>query len=406
MKKGIIYLIQPLELLGTRTYKIGCLKNHDIDVLKGSRIIYIIECDNQYKVKYYIKEDMKKEFEGDLIKGNITIIKDQFLDLVKKYSEYKDNYHDYILDDNSDKDDDDDIIDEITTYEDYIKTSKISHIVITEPKFLIGYFLIEKDNIWSHFDRINPLIDFLEINCGNYDYNYKKIIEDMRIKCFNKDYKGNCLKYNEYFMTSNDKYYIFNSKNLKFIKYDPITKILTDKLLINNFFESANKKLYYQSYTDETEVNKEIEHFNTLNIDKVNNIFCSLIDDSILQDYKKLCYNIFVKQKEDIIFYDYSDDNYILSEWLLNIMKILFFDCVYEYNENNIKNIKLEIPRMIIINSNNISESQLNDIITEIKNIGIKNIIIKNSTKNMYKSKIEYNKYDLYYTYFKWCCTK
>jgi ABC-type Zn uptake system ZnuABC Zn-binding protein ZnuA len=56
--------------------------------------------------------------------------------------------------------------------------------------------------------------------------------------------------------------------------------------------------------------------------------------------------------------------------------------------------------------SNNISESQLNDIITEIKNIGIKNIIIKNSTKNMYKSKIEYNKYDLYYTYFKWCCTK
>jgi hypothetical protein len=170
MKKGIIYLIQPQELLGTRTYKIGCLKNHDIDVLKVSRIICIIECDNQYKVKYYIKEDMKKDFEGDLITGNITIIKDQFLDLVKKYSEYKDNYHDYILDDNSDKDDDDDIIDEITTYEDYIKTSKISHIVITEPKFLIGYFLIEKDNIWSYFDRINPLIDFLEINCGNYDY--------------------------------------------------------------------------------------------------------------------------------------------------------------------------------------------------------------------------------------------
>jgi len=26
MKKGIIYLIQPQELLGTRTYKIGCLK--------------------------------------------------------------------------------------------------------------------------------------------------------------------------------------------------------------------------------------------------------------------------------------------------------------------------------------------------------------------------------------------
>ena len=45
---------------------------------------------------------------------------------------------------------------------------------------------------------------------------------------------------------------------------------------------------------------------------------------------------------------------------------------------------------------------------TEIKNIGI-----KNSTKNMYKLvefliqlKIEYNKYELFDTYFKWCCTK
>ena len=84
----------------------------------------------------------------------------------------------------------------------------------------------------------------------------------------------------------------------------------------------------------------------------------------------------------------------------------MFPDGVYEYNENNIKNIKLEIPRMVIVDSNNISESQLNDIITEIKNIGIKNIIIKNSTKNMYKLKIEDNKYELFDTYFKWCCTK
>jgi len=45
-------------------------------------------------------------------------------------------------------------------------------------------------------------------------------------------------------------------------------------------------------------------------------------------------------------------------------MKIMFFDCVYEYNEN----IKFKIPHMIIIDSNNISKSQLNDIITEIKN--------------------------------------
>lgn len=75
----------------------------------------------------------------------------------------------------------------------YINSSKILHIVISEPKFLI-----EKDSIWTEFDRNNPLIDFLEINCGNYDYDYNKIIlpptfsknirffeiEDIRIKCF------------------------------------------------------------------------------------------------------------------------------------------------------------------------------------------------------------------------------
>ena len=213
-------------------------------------------------------------------------------------------------------------------------------------------------------------------------------------------------------MISNDKYYIFNSKKLKFIKYDPEIKILTEKLLITDFFESTNNshsdtdETNDSNKTDKTEINEEIENFYTLDINIVNNIFNSIIDDNILQDYKKLCYSIFVKQKEDIIFYDYSDDDYVLSEWLLNIMKIIFPDCVYEYNENNIKNIKLEIPRMVIVDSNNINETLLNDIITEIKNIGIKNIIIKNSTKNMYKSKIEYNKYDLYYTYFKWCCSK
>jgi hypothetical protein len=61
MEKGVIYLIQPKELIGTRTYKIGCLRNHNIDELQGSRIVCIIECDNQYNVKHYIKSDMEKE---------------------------------------------------------------------------------------------------------------------------------------------------------------------------------------------------------------------------------------------------------------------------------------------------------------------------------------------------------
>ena len=62
MKKGVIYLMQPKELFGTRTYKIGCLRNHDYDEFKGSRVVCMIECDNQYNVKHYIKSDMEKAY--------------------------------------------------------------------------------------------------------------------------------------------------------------------------------------------------------------------------------------------------------------------------------------------------------------------------------------------------------
>ena len=83
MEKGVIYLIQPKELIGTCTYKIVCLRNHNHDGFKDSRIICMIECDNQYNVKYHIKTDMEMFFIGDLITGNITFIKDEFLKFSK-----------------------------------------------------------------------------------------------------------------------------------------------------------------------------------------------------------------------------------------------------------------------------------------------------------------------------------
>ena len=51
MSKGIIYFIQPSELVGTGRYKIGCSKSPDLDrckngYKKGSRYICIMECIN------------------------------------------------------------------------------------------------------------------------------------------------------------------------------------------------------------------------------------------------------------------------------------------------------------------------------------------------------------------------
>lgn len=43
MSKGIIYFIQPAEIVGTNRYKIGCSKNPDLN-----------RCNKGYKKKYKI----------------------------------------------------------------------------------------------------------------------------------------------------------------------------------------------------------------------------------------------------------------------------------------------------------------------------------------------------------------
>jgi len=53
MNKGIIYLIQPIELINTNIYKIGCSNKNNLDrcnngYKKNSRYICIMECNNPF----------------------------------------------------------------------------------------------------------------------------------------------------------------------------------------------------------------------------------------------------------------------------------------------------------------------------------------------------------------------
>jgi hypothetical protein len=68
MNKGIIYLIQPAELIGTNRYKIGMSNNPDLDrckngYLKGSRYICIMECINPLEIEKYIRDEFTKKFK-------------------------------------------------------------------------------------------------------------------------------------------------------------------------------------------------------------------------------------------------------------------------------------------------------------------------------------------------------
>lgn len=94
MLKGIIYFIQPSELVGTNRYKIGCSKSPDLErcnkgYKKGSRYIYIMECNNPLILEKNIKDEFNKLFKliagNEYFEGNEYIMKKTFLKIVEEY---------------------------------------------------------------------------------------------------------------------------------------------------------------------------------------------------------------------------------------------------------------------------------------------------------------------------------
>jgi hypothetical protein len=68
MSLGIIYFIQPAELVGTNRYKIGCSKNPNLDrckkgYKKNTRFICIMECNNPIELERKIKNEFNNKFK-------------------------------------------------------------------------------------------------------------------------------------------------------------------------------------------------------------------------------------------------------------------------------------------------------------------------------------------------------
>ena len=93
MNKGIIYLIQPAELVGTNRYKIGMSNCHDLDrckngYLKGSRYICIMECNSSLEIEKNIKDEFSKKFKliagKEYFEGNEQDILFSFVNIIFK----------------------------------------------------------------------------------------------------------------------------------------------------------------------------------------------------------------------------------------------------------------------------------------------------------------------------------
>ena len=93
--KGLLYLIQPAELVGTQRYKIGYSKNNDMtkfrkDYKKGSRFLDIYEYDRSPLLVREIRNNFNNKFKlvagRTYYEGNENDIKKNFNAIINNYS--------------------------------------------------------------------------------------------------------------------------------------------------------------------------------------------------------------------------------------------------------------------------------------------------------------------------------
>lgn len=95
MNKGIIYLIQPCELVGTNRYKIGCSKKPVLErcvfgYKKGSRYLCIMECIEPLKLENILKERFNIKFKliagKEYFEGDEKEMIREFIDIITEYN--------------------------------------------------------------------------------------------------------------------------------------------------------------------------------------------------------------------------------------------------------------------------------------------------------------------------------
>ncbi len=99
MNKGIIYFVQPAELVGTKRFKIGCSKASDLNrcktgYRKGTRYVCIMECSNPLALERKIKLQFGKSFTlvagREYFEGDEKVMLDTFVGIFNEHESMKD----------------------------------------------------------------------------------------------------------------------------------------------------------------------------------------------------------------------------------------------------------------------------------------------------------------------------
>lgn len=235
--KGMIYLIQPAELVGTSRFKIGCSKVPNLDKCyykykDGSRYLYIAECFDPYFLEKKIEDIFNEKFTlvagREFFEGDEIEIINTFIEICRAHD---DEYYDNAI-----------CINECIKYNNKKNEEKNINLNITDSSqiinnnILIGFGKEDIQKIVSNDQYIKIIM-----------YGIDSVIELFRFIHFNKNIKiyNNCFKHN-----MKDHYCnIYNGE--KWVKIDD--NEIIDEIINRNIKFLSNK---YEEFIYLDRINK------------------------------------------------------------------------------------------------------------------------------------------------------
>ena len=192
---GIIYLVQPCELVGTNRYKFGCSSKPNLDRVrtgykKGTRYLYICECINPFGLERELKKLFVDNFS--LIAGNEyfqgdeyeikKIFINEFHNYEKKYNPIanKDKEYKYPLSMEID------IITNNIKLKEFLCIYNIKEFCITNMVNYIGYIILTNNAKISFTNIYNIIKQYIFVNSEVNKYIQDKDIYELITKIINK----------------------------------------------------------------------------------------------------------------------------------------------------------------------------------------------------------------------------
>lgn len=94
---GILYFIQPAELVGTNRFKVGCSTKNDLSRVKsykaGTRMIMILQCEDPFLLEQKVLVEFKTQFHkiagNEYFEGDESVMRKVFYDTYLQWEHHK-----------------------------------------------------------------------------------------------------------------------------------------------------------------------------------------------------------------------------------------------------------------------------------------------------------------------------